>query len=285
MNNYKLIGLSSLSVLLMACDGGGSDPGAALPTPPSDVATLPTPLPDVGGAGETYSSNYCVHPDITNASDDVFVSIDAFSIAPDIPDSIQNADVFEELRQTILYTSLSMSTVSANFTVAFGPMFATGFCAAEFTPDSQCDLIIPGTGDGGLRAVGSVALGILEFDLFMKPTGSSIYDLKVSTYSGKVSPYWEGSYTLYVDPDDPASVESVINWRRDLFVEVYSSTSTNGDFFNATENSDCSGTLSSSTTDEFGTVTTIDGSWAISGATTTGEVTKCFDGDCDSTSW
>lgn len=253
----------------MACGSSGSgDPGG---NPPGNV----------GNSGGTYKSNYCVAEDVVEESDDTYVIFDGLSYAPDRPAAVENASSLGELTDVLLYTNLLLTVSSADFAMGFGPILAPGFCDTESTTNNQCDLT---NADAlGIKTVGGVANGVLTFDLFTKSASSTEFDVKASTYSSKVFPHWEGTYELY---GGDASDVSLITWRRDASAEYYSATSENGDFTNVTEQSDCSGTISTQRTNTSnGSVTTTDGSWQINGTTTTGQATQCTDSECNSFMW
>lgn len=281
MKHLNKILLSSLCLALSAC--GSSAPGEPSNTDPTAGVGNVNPDPESNGS---YKSSYCVANEITKKEDDIFVLFDAFNMAPDIPASVTNVDPLDAILTVSLYSSLSISVGAADLIIAFGPMFATGLCAAELAPDNKCNLTFPDGEGGGLKTVGSATLDTLSFETFTKSASSAVFDLKLSTYSGKVSPYWQGSYQLYKNPADATSVESIMTWRRDGSSEYFDSSSANGDYMKVTERSDCSGTLSRRDTDDLdGSITTIDGLWQLNGTTTTGKVTRCIDGDCDSLTW
>jgi len=269
MSVFKCFSLSVICVSLIACGSSGSSDPAIIDDNTNDNAN--------------YNSKYCVSDFVVTESDDVFVSFDAFLVAPDLPPSIDNADSLDAVIGLSLYSSLLTSIVNINSTIGVA-VIDRALCAAEEAADNQCNLIAPGE-NGGTQFVGSVSASVLTFDTFIKSAGSTDFDLNVSSFSGNVDPYWQGTYTLFVDPVDSTSVETEMTWRRDASQEVFSASSSNGDFMNATELSDCSGVLSTRITDEGGTVRTVDGSWQINGTTTTGEVTRCVDSDCNNISW
>lgn len=280
MGNIQKLILTTIYMLLVAC--GSSDSGD-----PADPGGNPPSNNTGGNTGGTYKSDYCVSDDVAEAADDVYVLFDAFALAPDRPAVVENATTLEELADALLYTNLGVSLAAADFAIAFGPIFATGLCDAESTANNQCDIVIPPfNGEGGINAVGSVTQGTLTFDVFINTGQNGIIDFKSSTFSGDVFPYWEGSYQLYPSAGDPLDEVTLITWRRDASAEYYSQTAENGDFTNITEQSDCSGTISRQKTNlNNGDITTFDGSWQISGTTTTGEATQCINSVCNSLVW
>jgi len=232
-----------------------------------------------------YSSSYCVSDDVTSLSDDSYILFDAFAIASDIPESIKNNDAFIELSNSLLYSKLIGSIGSIDLTMAFGPIFATGFCDAELSANNQCNNTIPATDNREIQTTGQFVDGVLSFESYIKPAGSSDTGHKTLTYSGDGSPYWQGSYTIYPDPNNQSQKQTVITWNRDQNTENFSSTSSNGNYVTATERSDCSGTISLQSTEDDGDINTVSGSWQLNGNTTTGQVTSCHNENCDSLSW
>ena len=285
MGNIQKLILTAIYMLLVACGSSGSGD----PADPADPGGNPPSNNTGGNTGGTYESSYCVSDDIVTQSDDVFVSFNAFAIAPDEPAIVENVDRsnLEELADALLYSGLLLSVSQADFAIGFGPLFATGLCDAESTQNNQCDTVIPPiNGEGGINAVGSVTQGTLTFDVFINTGQNGIIDFKSSTFSGDVFPYWEGSYRLYQSAGDAEDEVTLISWRRDASTEYYSQTAENGDFTNITEQSDCSGTISRQKTNlNNGDITTFDGSWQISGTTTTGEVTQCTNSVCNNLVW
>ena len=281
MGNIQKFILSTIYLTLVACGSSGSsdpaDPGGNQPTNNTGGNT----------GGGTYKSSYCVSDEIEAESDDVFVSFNAFTLAPDEPAILEEATTLEELADALLYSNLLVSLSSADFAIAFGPLFATGLCEAESAANNQCDFVIPPLGgEGGIRAVGGVSLSTLTFDVFINTGTNGIIDFKSSTFTGDVFPYWEGSYKLYPSPGDPEDEVTQISWRRDASTEYYSQTAENGDFTNITEQSDCSGTFSRQSTNlNNGEITTFDASWQLSGTTTTGEATQCTNSECNTLVW
>ena len=233
-----------------------------------------------------FSSAFCTNPEVVSVeSDDTFVSIDAFLIAPEIPSSITSQDALQQLGDISLYDSASASTLAADLSIVFGPMLAVGLCDAELDNNGRCISRFPGfDGKPGTKTVGGVSGNTLSFDTFVDLPGSITTGTKLSSYSGQTHPYWQGSYTVFADPNDASSTDVTLSWSRSSSSESFNSTSGNGDFIRATEQGDCSGTLTSQTTDEFG-VTTIDASWQLNGTTTSGSVTRCIDGDCEQLNW
>lgn len=255
----------------MACD-----------SPSLDTNSLGTSSADSGKSGGVYKSRYCVGDDVVDASDDIYVMINAFSRVKETPPSIElkveNLEKYPEgLADTLLYGQFTVSAVSVNLKMALGPIMIP----ALSTMGS-----IMGMAKDDVKITRNETSDTLTIEALVKSDGSTSFDRKLFSYTSDIFPYWNGSFTMYTLPEEgAASVDSTMTWRRDSSTKYFNSTSSNGETMAVSENSDCSGTLSTKTINKRdGSITTMNGLWKITGVTTTGEVTRCED-ECYSLSW
>ena len=265
---YKCIAVSYLAIVLVGCSASEDT---------ADDTNNNNP-------GNT-SFSHCISDDVKTTDDDIFVVIDAFN-GLDMPTTIENSDPGIELTNILLYSEVSFGVAAANLSMAFGPMLNSGFCDAEYSGNNLCNFTISDPSEGTSFVVsGSVSNNALTFNTLTRTDDSSSPDVPLAYFEGDVSPYWNGSFTIYADPTDTSSTDQTISWSRTGSAEEYRMDFPSGDYVHVVENNDCSGAIASKDTANGGQITTVDGSWQISGNTTTGEVTRCVDTTCNTLSW